>query len=122
MIVVADSSPLFALVNVEHVSVLPRLFGAVMVPPEVLAELGEAKRPAPVRAFAAQPPPWMEVRSPRVLQAIPRLHAGEQAAISLASEVGATLLLIDEKDGRSVAAQRHIPITGTVGILERAAA
>ena len=29
---------------------------------------------------------------------------------------------MDEKDGRSVAAQRQIPVAGTVGVLERAAA
>ena len=93
-----------------------------MAPPEVLAELSEARRPGPVQAFASQPPVWIEVRCPRVMETIPRLHPGEQAAISLSSELGAVLLLMDEKDGRRVAVERQIPITGTVGVLERAAA
>lgn len=39
MIVVADTSPLVALINIHHVEVLPRLFGAVLIPPAVLTEL-----------------------------------------------------------------------------------
>ncbi len=64
MIVVADSSPLVALVNIKQVEILPRLFGAVLIPPEV--------------------------------------HS-------------------DEKAGRRIAAERHLPVAGTVGVLERAA-
>jgi predicted nucleic acid-binding protein len=56
-----------------------------------------------------------------LLEPIAGLHAGESAAINLALELKADLLLIDEKDGRRAAAARHIPFTGTVGVLELAA-
>lgn len=39
MIVVANSSPLVALVNIKQVEILPRLFGTVLIPPEVHSEL-----------------------------------------------------------------------------------
>ncbi len=39
MIVVADSSPLHYLILLECVEVLAPLFGEVMVPPQVFAEL-----------------------------------------------------------------------------------
>lgn len=49
------------------------------------------------------------------------LHPGELAAISLAQELKADLLLIDESRGRQAAADRQIPFTGTIGVLELAA-
>jgi predicted nucleic acid-binding protein len=55
------------------------------------------------------------------VEPIPDLHEGERAAISLASELKADLLLIDESDGRSAALARHLQVTGTIGILQRAA-
>jgi predicted nucleic acid-binding protein len=122
MIVVADTSPLVALVNVQHIDVLPRLFGAVLIPPAVLTELVAPPRPPAVRAFAGQPPVWLEVRSPARVEAIPGLHPGEAEALSLAAEVQADLVLLDEKEGRRIATERHLLVAGTIGVLERAAA
>jgi predicted nucleic acid-binding protein len=36
MLVVADSSPLIALINVGHIDILPQLFGTVIIPPAVI--------------------------------------------------------------------------------------
>ena len=44
MIVVADSSPLIALINIGHVDVLPQLFGQVIIPPEISVELNAPNR------------------------------------------------------------------------------
>ena len=121
MIVVADSSPLVVLTNLNEIEILPKLFGSVLIPPDVLAELAAPRRPAAVRVFAAGPPSWLVVQAPHSIENIPGLHPGERAAISLAAEVKADLLLMDEKDGRRAALQRHLRITGTVGVLERAA-
>jgi predicted nucleic acid-binding protein len=60
-------------------------------------------------------------RSPKTIESFPSLDAGEIAAISLALEMKADFLLIDENLGRSAAAARGIHITGTIGIIERAA-
>jgi predicted nucleic acid-binding protein len=49
MIVVADTSPLIALINLGEIEVLPRLFNTVLIPKEVLQELGDLRRPSPVR-------------------------------------------------------------------------
>jgi predicted nucleic acid-binding protein len=121
MLVVADSSPLIVLVNIAQIDVLPRLFGQVVIPPEVLSELDQPNRPAGVRSFVASRPAWLLERVPATIEAIPSLHAGELAAISLAQELKADLLLIDEVRGRKAAADRHIPFAGTVGVLELAA-
>lgn len=121
MIVVADSSPLVVLVNIGHIQTLPALFREVFIPPQIAAELADSRRSQAVRDFIREAPPWLRVQAPRRMESIPELHEGECAAISLASELHADLLLIDERDGRSAALARHLPITGTIGILERAA-
>jgi predicted nucleic acid-binding protein len=121
MIVVADSSPLVVLVNIGHVEILPAIFWEVVIPPQIAAELADAKRPQAIRDFIGRKPLWLRVQAPIRLEPIPDLHEGERAAISLASELKADLLLIDESDGRSAALARHLQITGTIGILQRAA-
>ena len=121
MIVVADSSPLIVLIAIGHVEVLPALYGQVLIPPEVEAELGLSRRPEPVRAFIATPPAWLTVRTATSIEVIADLHAGESAAISLARELRADRLIIDETPGRHAATQRGVPIIGTVGVLELAA-
>jgi predicted nucleic acid-binding protein len=49
------------------------------------------------------------------------LGAGEREAIMLAQEAQADALLIDEEDGRRAASARALIVTGTLGVLERAA-
>ena len=121
MLVVADSSPIIVLVNIGHVDVLPALFNEVLIPPQVGAELTLAKRPEAVRRLMATPPSWLLIRGPTAIEQIAKLHEGECAAISLARELGADLLLIDEMAGRKAALERQIAITGTIGVLELAA-
>ncbi len=121
MLVVADSSPLVLLVNIERIDILPILFGQVFVPPEVSTELRHPNRPQVVREFIASRPAWLVERMPSAIEPIPSLHAGEVAALSLARELKADLLLSDDAQGRRAAADRHIPFTGTIGVLELAA-
>jgi predicted nucleic acid-binding protein len=121
MLVVADSSPLIALINVGHIDILPQLFGTVIIPPAVISELRDAKRPQAIRSFIERPPIWLIERSPKTIESFPSLDAGEVAAINLALEMKADLLLIDESLGRRTAAARGIHIAGTIGIIERAA-
>lgn len=56
MIVVSDASPLNVLVRIGHVEILEDLFGSVIIPPAVAAELTHARTPDPVRAWLAAPP------------------------------------------------------------------
>jgi predicted nucleic acid-binding protein len=48
------------------------------------------------------------------------LHPGEAEAIALALEIKADYLLIDEREGRTLARQLGLPITGVLGVLLRA--
>jgi predicted nucleic acid-binding protein len=121
MLVVADASPLIGLVKIGHVDVLAALYGAVVIPPRVAAELASPKRPAEIRGFMASRPAWLSVRAPSRLEAIADLDAGELEAISLAKELGADLLLIDEAKGREAAIALHIPTARTAAVLLDAA-
>lgn len=120
MLVVSDSSPINFLVRIQSIDILPRLFGSVLIPPAVRDELTRATTPLEVKEFIAQLPSWLQVRSPASIEDIPKLHAGELAAISLAREVKADLVLLDDGDARKAAAARGLAVTGLLGILERA--
>ncbi len=48
------------------------------------------------------------------------LHLGEAEAIALALEMKAEYLLIDEREGRTLARQLGLRITGVLGVLLRA--
>lgn len=121
MIVVADASPLIALVRIGYVGILPRLYGRVVIPTEVALELANSRRPPQVQEFISTPPAWLSVRSPANLETIEGIHQGECAAISLARELKADLLLIDETRGRQAAIERSIHTARTAAVLFDAA-
>ena len=96
--IVADTTPLNYLVLIQAADILPELYRAVLIPPAVKAELTHANTPAVVREWISQPPAWLEVVSLKqpVDSSLEHLDAGEREAISLASELQAILLLMDE--------------------------
>ena len=110
MIVVADSGPLHYLVLLEHIDLLRRFYGQVLVPDLVAGELTTAGAPDIVRKWMANPPTWVDVR-PVAADAISRvtddLDLGERAAIALAEAVAADLLLIDGNPFEDISAVRR---------------
>lgn len=121
MLVVADTSPLIGLIKIGLVDVLPRLYGSVVIPTEVAAELASPRRPVAVREFIVAPPSWLSVRAPTSVEEIQGIDPGERAAISLARELNADLLLIDDFAGRKAAQVRHIRTLHTTAMLLDAA-
>ena len=51
-----------------------------------------------------------------------QLDPGEAEAIVVAAELGAELLLVDEKRGRRIAIDRGLEVTGLLGVLAEAKA
>lgn len=121
MIVVADTSPFVALVNIGCVHVLPGLFDRVVIPEEVARALGDARRPDLVRRFIEARPEWLDVRQPTRLLDLPGIDPGEVAAISLAVELRAGLLIVDDRPARQAASARDIPVVHTTAMLLDAA-
>jgi predicted nucleic acid-binding protein len=62
MIVVADSGPLHYPILLEHLELLRRFYGEVLVPEPVAAELSAAAAPAVVREWMRTLPTCLEVR------------------------------------------------------------
>jgi predicted nucleic acid-binding protein len=121
MLVVADSSPFVGLIKIGLLDVLRHLYGSVVIPPEVAKELESIKRPAEVRAFIATPPEWLSIRQASNIENIEGLDEGELAAIALARELKADLLLIDETKGRQAAIERNLKTVRTAAVLFEAA-
>lgn len=122
MIVVADTSPLNYLIRLGHPDVLQEIYSRVLVPHAVLTEMQHPDAPPEVRAWASAPPAWLEHKQVQQLDGTlaSELGAGEREAISLALEVAADVLLIDERAGRQQAEARHIEVAGTLAVLLQA--
>jgi predicted nucleic acid-binding protein len=123
-IVVADAGPLIALARIERLSLLFALYGSVVVPEAVLAELCVGSdRPGARVLSAALADGFIEPRAlPGGCEADMAslgllLDAGESAAILLAQETQCRFLLIDERRGRQIARRRGIPVVGLAGVL-----
>lgn len=112
MIVVSDTSPITALLTIQKINLLARLYGEVKVPPAVAEEL---------LAYHAELPEFIQVTpvaySPLLDELAQTLDRGEAEAIVLAKELHADLLLIDESLGRAAARQEHLPVIGLMGVL-----
>jgi predicted nucleic acid-binding protein len=121
MIVIADTSPLRYLVLVDRIDILPGLFGRIVVPMAVIQEMTHPRSPGPVRTWAASPPGWLEVMSPAEVFEVPGLGMGERQGISLAQEIEAEALLMDDRDAVREARRRGFPVLGTLAILDAAA-
>lgn len=119
MIVISDTSPLRYLVITGLVELLPAIYGTVYCPPEVIEECSAIRAPAALRAWVAAPPAWVVIRGHTGLNAVllEQVDPGEAAAISLAHDMGASLLIMDDRLGRRVANSLGFEVTGTLGVI-----
>jgi predicted nucleic acid-binding protein len=119
-LVIADTGPINYLVLIGHIGILPALFRKVILPAAVHDELCNVDTPEAVRGWIANAPGWIEIRHSTSPAVISELGAGESEAITLALELHADLLLMDDRRGVKVARERRIAVTGTLGVLARA--
>jgi len=120
-VVVSDTGPLHYLVLCDAIEVVPKLYGQLVIPSAVVRELVHPRTPPVVGRWIQTPPQWTRIQSPTQIDPAAHLGLGEREAISLALELKATQLLIDDRAARRIAVERGLLITGTVGILEQAA-
>jgi predicted nucleic acid-binding protein len=122
-LVIADTTPIDYLLLIGPIDILPALFGKVILPAAVWDELKHPKALPVVRNWVAAPPAWVEVRpsSPFQDASLEALDLGEGAAIALAIEIHADLLLMDDEEGVIAARRKGLEVTGTLGVLSRAA-
>jgi predicted nucleic acid-binding protein len=123
MIVVSDTTPLRHLAAIGIVDLLRQLYQCIIVPKAVWQELHAEATPAVVKTWLDSAPDWLEIRSPvsaaqTAFSEI--LDLGECEAIQLAIALKADLLIMDDREARTVALQLRLPVVGTLGVLERA--
>ena len=123
MIVIADATPLNYLILIDHAEILPKLFKDILIPTAVVTELRRSRAPEAVRAWMAEPPAWLQIRSAPHSSAgdLDYLGTGEREAILLAEDLGADWLIMDDHDGRQEATRRHLPVISTLRVLDEAA-
>lgn len=123
MITVSDTSPLNYLILIGEDAILSKLFGSVVIPPAVLDELRDPGASTVVHKWSQNLPDWVKIRQSSLMTtaALDLIDKGEREAILLAQELSADLLLVDDKKARQAAVNLGIVITGTVGVLDKAA-
>lgn len=134
-VVIADAGPLIALARIDHLSLLPRLFGGVSVTSWVADEVltgGEFPESSALRVAFAEPwlntVSWADPADAAALltqcKALINLHQidmGEASALVLAQQLAqegiAALVLMDDQRGRQAAQHSLVPLLGTAGLL-----
>jgi predicted nucleic acid-binding protein len=112
---VADASPLIALTQINRLGLLHDLVDSVLIPPAVALE---------VVPTLPHRPPWIVRRAlslpipPQILRA--GLDPGETDALSLAVELQAADIALDDLRARRLALAMGVPVIGTLGLLLRA--
>lgn len=120
--VVVDTSVVQYLHQARLLDLLPALYGIVMVPHAVAAELARG-RDGGIDLPDVTTLEWMRLESKPSTKILPmtrHLGAGELDAIGLALERPDSLVLLDDRLARQYAAQLGLRYSGTLGILLRA--
>jgi len=123
-LVVSNTSPLLNLALIDRLDLVAEQFSTVAVPSQVWAELMagtegteqlRAHRDAGTLGVVSVPESDLFTEFRR------DLDAGESAALAYAVSEHASLILLDEREGRQAARRHGLSVTGVVGILLRAA-
>ena len=114
--IVSNTGPLIALAGISQFDLLRKLFGRIIIPPAVRAEVQDETS---VAALAAAD--WIVVQPAQDTLAVQllreELDAGESEAIILARELDADLVLIDERAAKRKARAIGLQAIGTLGVL-----
>lgn len=120
MIVVSDTSPISGLILINRLELLKDIYKQVFIPQAVYDELlvletfgfdlSELTTSSWINVVKASNQSFID-------ELEKELDLGESEAISLAIELNAETLLIDEKRGRTIAERLGIEIIGLLGVL-----
>jgi hypothetical protein len=101
-IVISNTTPIISLALIGQLDLFARLYGEVLIPPAVAAEIitGGKDRPGFVEFQQAN---WFKqtpLADPRRASLLSDLDRGEAEVIALAQELNADLVIIDERLAR----------------------
>lgn len=120
--VIADTSCIQYLYQINLLDLLPTLYGQILIPTAVDNELAQG------RALGISLPDtstlaWLaiaQVPAAQLIPTIPNLGIGEREVISLSQSTPNSLAILDDGLARAYAKQLNISFTGTLGILLKA--
>ena len=123
MIVVSNTTPILSLYKIGKLNLLQSLFGQVIVPVAVYDEIAVAGKGKQGHDEIEKVDYFLinEIRNAFAASLLrSQLDRGEAEAIVLAGELGANILLLDEKKARRIAQANGQSVIGTLGILQAA--
>ncbi len=123
MLIVSDTTPLRYLIEIGEVHILAALFGSVIIPQCVCAELQGSRMPPQVSMWIQAPPPWLAVKNADISLFTPKakLEDGEREAIALALAMQADALLCDDGKAIKEANRVNLPVLRLFNLLQIAA-
>ena len=108
-LIIADTSCLILLDEINELHLLNQLFAIVHITPEIADE------------FKSPLPSFIRISKPEntklVQQLTKKIDLGEASALALAKESNSALLIIDDLKGRMLAKEMGLNFTGTLGII-----
>ena len=120
MIVVSNTSPIINLAAISQLSILQQLYSNLIIAQAVYDEIVVAGQglPGSVEVKNGTGISNKIVKNQTLVKALKlELDPGEAETIALALEVGADIVLLDEKNGRQVATRFNQKVIGILGIL-----
>ncbi|MGV0028451.1 DUF3368 domain-containing protein [Phormidesmis priestleyi] len=120
MTIVSNTSPLITLAGIGKFDLFHQLYGIITIPRAVYNKMAGFSRTVP-GTLEVQTLPWIVTQSVTDPNQVASLRSvldqGEAEAITLALQLNAELLIIDERPGRAIAQQCGIKIIGVLGVL-----
>ena len=117
---VADAGPLIFLAKLDRLNLLQSAAEAIYIPTVVLSEI-QTKADEATRKIEATAKHWLLTRSVAGVDAVELLQAdlgrGEAEVITLAREIQADRVLLDDLDARRFARRVGLVPIGTLGLL-----
>jgi len=119
--IVSNTTPIISLLKISRLDILKELYSEISIPYAVFQEIEAGKNKGYYQDLSNID--WIKIvkiQDKQALKYFLDLDAGEAEAIVLATEIGADLILIDEKLGRFHAKHADLKVTGTIGVLIKA--
>jgi uncharacterized protein len=118
---VSNTSPISNLASIGRLGLLKLQFPKLWIPSAVSQELSRHPDPEALASIeSAIREGWIEVvrvqDCPLLSALAAQVHRGEAEAIALAVELQPDFVLIDEREGRQLATQTGLSVTGVLGI------
>ena len=123
MIVISDTSPIINLAIIDKLDLLPQLFDTIVIPEAVFNEIVIIGKGLP-GSDIIENAKWVEVKTCNnrifINSLLDYVQIGEAEALTLALELQADTIIVDEAAARNLAEQFGLNFTGLLGILIKA--